>query len=198
MPICKGLRLHLQHDYCALCFRVRPGSFTKVDRTDPRIDAVQAAHALKGRNGLRLLDLSRPGYPCVIDSGCRMLCLVIFVRVIKTPEKLTGDLQVCGSAVLTEDSRDWARIVCFAKSAEDKDDEHNRTSVLRQAALRNRCRMTSRWSTLVHERSSFFFRIRNPAVAPDAPTDAPCARRTAGAGSRRARTVARFIPVSRE
>jgi hypothetical protein len=76
--ICKGLRLHLQHDYCALCFRARPGKFNKVDKNDSRIDAVQAKHALKGRNGLRLLDLARPGDPCPIDQGCRMICLVNF------------------------------------------------------------------------------------------------------------------------
>lgn len=153
MPICKGLQLHLQHDYCALCFRARTGRFTKVNRNDSRIDAVQAAHALKGRNGLRLLDLSRPGDPCPIDSGCRMLCLVIPVRLDNFLESMTRGSQVCGGAVMDEDSRDWSRIVCFAKPAEDKADEHQRASVLRQAALRNRCRMTSRWSTFVHERS---------------------------------------------
>lgn len=83
---CKGLRLHLQHDYCALCFRVRPGKFNKVDRNDGRIDSVQAAHALKGRNGLRLLDLSRPGDPCPIGQGCKMICLVNFLRSIKILE----------------------------------------------------------------------------------------------------------------
>lgn len=77
MLICKGLQLHLQHDYCALCFRVRRGCFTKVKLTDSRIDAVQAAHALEGRNGLRLLDLSRPGDPCPINTGCQMICMVI-------------------------------------------------------------------------------------------------------------------------
>lgn len=51
-----------------------------------------------------------------------------------------------------EDSRDFARIVCFVKPAENKAEEGERASVLRQAALRNRCRMTSRWSTFVHER----------------------------------------------
>lgn len=92
---CKGLRLHLQHDYCALCFRVRPGKFNKVDRNDGRIDSVQAAHALKGRNGLRLLDLSRPGDPCPIGQGCRMICLVNFMRSIKF-SKIT--MRECRSA----------------------------------------------------------------------------------------------------
>lgn len=53
---------------------------------------------------------------------------------------------------MDEGSRDWPRIVCFVKPAEDRADECERASVLRQAALRNRCRMTSRWNTFVHER----------------------------------------------
>jgi hypothetical protein len=73
----KNLALHLQHDFCACCFRVNPGCFSCIESNDSRVDPVQAWHATNGRNGLRLLDLSRASDPRLSDHECRMLCLVI-------------------------------------------------------------------------------------------------------------------------
>ena len=152
MRVCKGLSLHLQHDYCAICFRATPGCFSSIDRNDNRLDSVQASHALKGRNGLRLLDLSRSCDPRAMDHHeCRMLCLVFFASIrTETHLNFFCLFQVCGGTVMDTNSPDWELTVAFVKPMEDRDDEVKRMSVMRQASLRNRCRFTSRWNTFVH------------------------------------------------
>lgn len=157
MPFRKGLRLHLQHEFCATCFKAQPGCFSPVNIDDPRIDSVQALHALKHRNGLRLLDLTRPCDSRWFEHDCRMLCLVsqLFYFLIKNAE-LNGLLvQVCGQTVLDQESRDWTLAAAYVTPMSDREDEVKRISMMRRVAIRNGCRLTSRWNTLVHSRRAF-------------------------------------------
>ena len=76
MPKRNGLQLHLLHDFCPCCFKPKIGSFSVIDKSDPRVDNVQYYHAVENRNGLRILDLARPGEACECSAACNMTCMV--------------------------------------------------------------------------------------------------------------------------
>lgn len=86
-----------------------------------------------------------------------MLCLVsqLFYFLIKNAE-LNGLLvQVCGQTVLDQESRDWTLAAAYVTPMSDREDEVKRISMMRRVAIRNGCRLTSRWNTLVHSRRAF-------------------------------------------
>jgi hypothetical protein len=67
-------------------------------------------------------------------------------------QKITGQrgTQVCGGTVMDADSRDWQLATSYVTPMPDREDEPKRASVMRRVALRNGCRLTSRWNTFVH------------------------------------------------
>ena len=64
---------------------------------------------------------------------------------------------MCGDPVLYNDDLDFGLCVSYLNSNESFEDENKRLSVLRQVAIRNGCRFTSRWNTLVHARRVIYF-----------------------------------------
>jgi hypothetical protein len=59
-------------------------------------------------------------------------------------------MQVCGKTVLDTDCKDGMVAAAYVAPMPDRDDEVRRVSVMRRIAIRNGCRLTSRWNTLVH------------------------------------------------
>lgn len=122
------------------------------------MDSVQAAHALKNRNGLRILDLSRACDPLAFEHECSAVCLVR--RPIRKPNLIFGieyiqkknGWQVCGKTVLDIECKDAMTAAAYVAPMHDRDDDVRRVSVMRRIALRNGLRLTSRWNSLVHSR----------------------------------------------
>jgi len=143
---------------------------------------VQALHALKNRNGLRLFDLSRPCDLRWLEHDCKMLCLVspIFLDRFYFSERIDNFFlarQVCGKPVLNQASPDWTLAASYVASVSDptayddsEADRNKRAQVMCAVAARNSCRLTSRWNTLVHNGCRIhFFSLATTARESDRP-----------------------------